>query len=210
MERALIITGGEAPASIPTNDYSRIIAADSGYELALALSLKPDLVVGDFDSTARKKELLDMGYKMAPVDKDYTDTELALVSLGGESYDLAGGGGGRIEHILSLFAAFQKFSPPLYWFTKSNLIITAKGKITLNLEKGTRISFFSMPSEAVRVRSKGLYWPLDDLVLSSAFVSLSNKTSKEVVTLESARRFFISLPSSYASKEKFAKLISTS
>ena len=82
---SLVFTGGEGPLVKPLifekYPYSRIIAADSGYDTARKLSMKVDDAVGDFDSSLYRDELIAEGFEPCPRDKDYSDSELALMRL---------------------------------------------------------------------------------------------------------------------------------
>ena len=83
MSRILIFANGELPdiekarALIRADDY--IICADGGTRHALALGLKPNLIVGDLDSVT-DDELQKANAKTIqyPRDKNETDLELAL------------------------------------------------------------------------------------------------------------------------------------
>lgn len=82
----------------PENSY--VIAADSGYSLVKKLGIKPDLIVGDFDSLS---EIVSEDCQIinAPVDKDDTDTMLAVkkaLSMGFDDITLASSIGGRLDH----------------------------------------------------------------------------------------------------------------
>src|SRR5258708_11382535 len=86
MPRVLIFANGELPdlerarALVQPGDH--IICADGGTYHALALGLRPDLVIGDMDSLAKddwkKLEQSDVSIELHPRDKDETDLELAL------------------------------------------------------------------------------------------------------------------------------------
>ena len=126
----LVIIGGKAPGHLQVrrDRYRRIIAADSGYDTACRLSITPDEVVGDFDSTDRADELIAMGYKPCPRDKDDTDAAIAIRRSSG-IYDLIGGGEGRIDHTLSLLAAFRTIAPPSIWYMLSDTLVSVSGCI---------------------------------------------------------------------------------
>lgn len=189
----LIITGGEAPAELPPLCYSNIIAADSGYDTALSLGLKVNQVVGDFDSVSDPQTLLAAGYKALPRDKDWSDTEVAIRNTSGP-YDLIGGGGGRADHFLSLFSLFASYPPPRFWFTKSDIMIPVMKEAHINIGKGCDISFIAFPGCTCHCRTSGLVWPLDSLELSASFVSLSNRSSEETVSIECDNPVFVRLP----------------
>lgn len=189
----LIITGGEAPSSLPPFRYENVIAADSGYDTALALGSRVDCVVGDFDSVKDPSALLSAGYKALPRDKDWSDTEVAIRSIEGE-YDLIGGGGGRADHFLSLFSLFATYPPPRFWFTKEDILISVYERCSLRIGTGCDISFIAFPGLRCHVKSSGLVWPLDSLELSAGFVSLSNRSCEEVVNIISDNPLFIRVP----------------
>ena len=107
MKTALVITGGYcnielAKAMIPSHS-DLIIAADSGYDTAEKLGIKPDIAMGDFDSM---KGRLPEGLETLRVacEKDVTDTMLACEyakDCGCREITIIGGTGGRIDHSLS-------------------------------------------------------------------------------------------------------------
>jgi thiamine pyrophosphokinase len=83
MTRTIIFANGELPniekarALIKADDY--IICADGGTRHALALGLKPNLIVGDLDSvTDVELQKADAKVMQYPRDKNETDLELAL------------------------------------------------------------------------------------------------------------------------------------
>ena len=81
-----------------------IIAADGGYRSLLSLGVKPDLVVGDFDSLGYVPQ--DVETVQVPVRKDDTDMLLAAqegLKRGYDRFMLVGGMGGRLDHTLGNF-----------------------------------------------------------------------------------------------------------
>ena len=61
------------------SDY--IICADGGVDIAKTYGIMPDCVIGDFDSTINSNRL-DCLYITLPSEKDFTDTEAAINTLG--------------------------------------------------------------------------------------------------------------------------------
>lgn len=103
---AVIFAGGyilnyEAVAS-KIKSGSLIICADSGYRHCEKLGIKPDILVGDFDSIEYIPNDL---YKISlSVDKNYTDSALAVeeaIHRGAKSILLAGMLGGRFDHSMA-------------------------------------------------------------------------------------------------------------
>jgi len=80
--RTWVIDGGPRIPSLPAEaSPSLVIAADIGYQHALALGLSVDVVVGDFDSLAPDNlQETDAGLLVQrhPQDKDASDLALAL------------------------------------------------------------------------------------------------------------------------------------
>ena len=198
---SLVIIGGYAPKSFEMNikAYDRIIAADSGYDTAKTLSIVPDLVVGDFDSTKYAEELIAKGYKQMPRDKDESDTELALMSLDKDSaYDILGGGEGRVDHLLSIMSLFKEYGYPRYWFTRVDTIITIIGKRIIKLPINTELSLFSI--YGANVSTSGLVWDLEARELDQSFLSLSNRTREEEISIICDRPILLRLnPNSFSS-----------
>lgn len=104
-DRFVIFAGGE-PVSREALDMDFIssavvIGADRGYELAEGLGVVPDIILGDFDSAAKRPD----GDKVTafPVDKDDTDLMLAVkkaLDLGARAIQIYGAMGGRLDHLL--------------------------------------------------------------------------------------------------------------
>lgn len=79
-----------------------IICADGGQDIALKYGITPDVVIGDFDSSAEKK-LFKCEYITYPVEKDITDAEACLnyaLEQGATNIIFYGGMGGRFDHTL--------------------------------------------------------------------------------------------------------------
>lgn len=82
------------------SDY--IICADGGQDVARRLGIKPDCVIGDFDSSNHQK-IFDCEYITYPVEKSLTDAEACLNYALEQKYNniiFYGGMGGRFDHTL--------------------------------------------------------------------------------------------------------------
>ncbi len=103
MSRCVIVGSMKVDSKIQQyiND-SFVIAADAGVKNLEDLNIKPDLIVGDFDSLGFVPEG-DNVIKY-PVKKDDTDMMLAVkeaLKLGYDDIVIFGGCGGRIDHTLA-------------------------------------------------------------------------------------------------------------
>ena len=115
--RAVVVADGAAPrradldAAWPgwMDGVSLVIAADGGWDKAVSIGLRPDLLVGDGDSLpeARFAELAAAGVPIerAATDKDESDAELAVQAAlrrGASHVTLLGAmGGQRFDHALA-------------------------------------------------------------------------------------------------------------
>ncbi len=194
MKRTLIIIGGKAPVDISFLDlsfYDEIIAADSGYDRAKEYKIKPDIVVGDMDSTEYSDEIRKKGVFFSPCDKDDSDFALAIRRAGDSEYDLIGGGEGRLDHSIAIFSAFTLFRPPRLWLTREDVIFSSSD-FQARLEKDTILSFFPADlRESVLVSTEGLVWNLREKEVSLGFISLSNRAEEDEIRIKASKALFI-------------------
>ena len=112
IRKILICSGGNLGAwAIPylQQPYNYFIGADKGALFLVENNIHPDLAIGDFDSvtdeqmmriTENSKNLLDFD----AIDKDYTDTELAIheaLKLQADEILIVGGLGTRFDHSIA-------------------------------------------------------------------------------------------------------------
>jgi len=183
---ALIITGGEVPDAaflLKLSDSADIvIAADSGLDAARGAGIVPDIIVGDFDSIRDRESLLvyekEHIFKYS-VEKDATDTEIALAKAlerGASRIVLAGGGGGRLDHLIGLVNLFRRKSSPDVWHTAAESVyrLRAGENSAFAANEGTLVSVFPILESSSGMYSKGLRWPLEGLVWHPGEFGLSN------------------------------------
>ena len=104
-----IISGGQSDDLAGIRDADFIIACDRGYAYAKEAGIRPDLLVGDFDSYRgaldKSVPVLDL-----PVEKDDTDTMAAVrwaVSEGFSELRLYCALGGRLDHLMGNIQALS-------------------------------------------------------------------------------------------------------
>ncbi len=195
--KGLLIIGGAGPGATAfaecLSGADVVVAADSGFDAAVAFGVEPDLVVGDMDSLREKRrfELIARERKMIfPRDKEETDTEIGLRLLqerGCTEVVIAGGGGGRIDHLLAIAMLFERDSPPRRWVTDKEDILLVDGEMEFHGIEGCTISFFPLGGEAAELGSEGLKWPLDGLVLRRGYGGISNKAVQNTVRVRAGR-----------------------
>ena len=157
-----------------------VIAADGGYERLLRVGIKPDLIIGDFDSlgyTPREDQVI-----VLPTVKDVTDTWAAIEQAqkrGYREFHLYGCTGGRVEHTfanIQTAAALAECGQSCLIFGK-NQVITAISEQTLCFSAKAEgyISVFSHTDRCC-VTLKGLKYELEDAALSNRFpLGVSNE-----------------------------------
>jgi thiamine pyrophosphokinase len=201
----VIFTGGSFPAPEETTGFWKnfppayVIAADSGLETAAkyskffqdAYNFIPSAILGDFDSLSDKSLLLRYPseiIKKFPENKDYTDTELALV----QAYSVAsalkkkpfitltGGDGGRIDHLLGIYDTFSSgyhadtwlCSHQVVWYLAAGEVCEISGLLENDPVSVARTSSYTGGS----IHSEGLVWE-SDLFRKKGMPSISNKIS---------------------------------
>ncbi len=165
----LLIGGGAASVAdvmAARELVSTCVAVDGGLRLALASGVEPVAVVGDFDSVlpedlARVPEAI----LHRITGQDDTDFEKALARLDVPLVLGIGFMGGRVDHQLAaLHALIGPAAPPCILFAEEELLFHCPQALSLPCVAGDVVSLF--PLAAVRGRSTGLEWPIDDLLLS--------------------------------------------
>jgi thiamine pyrophosphokinase len=185
---ALLVTGGKAPPrrrlEARFEGFGLVCAADSGLDTLVAWGIEPDLIVGDMDSVSTPS-LVDRfpaaELRIAPRDKDETDTELgldALAARGAERIVLAGGGEGRLDHLLAIRAIFERRGRPRpsEWHTSGEAVYLVEEGRSLELDAapGSIVSVFPVAGGAEGMSSEGLKWPLGGLRWGSGDCGVSN------------------------------------
>jgi thiamine pyrophosphokinase len=188
----IVFTGGEGPgpqairALLDDMAGALMVAADSGLALAEAAGIKPDWIVGDMDS-------LDNGNRLShypkekvicyPVDKDCTDTEIALALLWEKTSKetwIVGGGGGRLDHIFGIRDLFERERYPRRWITANEDIYCVEGgdeendRLKAALQQGKLVSIFPLGNGPWKAESKGLKWDLGNASWRRGLFGLSN------------------------------------
>lgn len=180
--KALLVIGGESPSSDIINkvlpDFSYVCAADSGLDTLRQWNIKPDLVIGDMDSI-KDHGILSMydNVKVFPEDKDYSDTEIAVLELRSMGYSyicLFGGGAGRLDHLLAIRALFERPKGPDEWLSPGGRLIRIDKPGNFSCPKGSMISVFPLSFGAYNMDSLGLKWPLKGLYFNAGYFGLSN------------------------------------
>lgn len=159
--------------------FDYIIAVDGGYAHLEACGVRPDMVLGDFDSLGYKPT----GIRVAsyPPEKDKSDLELAFDRASSLRYDevmVYGALGGRFDHSLANIQLFAKFSEKGIYVSAVDgdvILCTLTGPDMLDLPAYTEgcVSVFSLSDCARGVTETGMKYALDN-------EPLTNRTSRGV------------------------------
>lgn len=147
-----------------------VVGADGGVRFLLAAGVRPDLVVGDFDSlpAAGVAELEAARVELVrhPVHKDQTDGELAVdeARRRGAGELVLAGGFGALDHTLGHLAVLRRqeaagvpcrlVSPRL-----TVRVLAAPAAVVLDAAPGVRVSLVPLGADAV-ITLAGLAYPL--------------------------------------------------
>jgi len=179
VDTVVIFSGGPRPgrhvvAELPVG--APIVAADRGAAHALALGLRVELAVGDFDSIpAPALEALERSgarLERHPSAKDATDLELALdaaAALAPSRILVVGGASGRLDHRLGellLLGAEAYAGVEVDALLGRARVHVIRGERHLAGRQGELISLFAVNGAARGVVSEGLVYPLRGEVLA--------------------------------------------
>ena len=185
--------GMEMASYLQPQDF--IVACDAGYRNAARLGVRPDLIVGDFDSAPQPET--DRQTIVLPHVKDDTDTQYAARWLVEHGYDevvlLGALGGARIEHM------FANISTGLYLALHGEKAILADARsemhyllpgrpLALERKDWMYLSVYALGAPMTGVNLRGVYYPLQDTTLTELDYPLgtSNEFTEPVAHLECA------------------------
>ena len=181
----VIFCAGEfdAPARpLEKDDY--IIAADGGLKHTRKLGIEPNEIIGDFDSLG----FTPPGAEIFPVEKDDTDAMLAVrrgLELWYREFLLYGSlDGPRLDHTVANFQTLQFLADrdAVGYLVGNRSIVTVvkNGSIAFPAGLSGNLSVFCMGADARGVTERGLYYTLEDGVLTSGFpLGVSNHFTGE-------------------------------
>ena len=191
-KKTVIVTGGpiypEASALISEDDL--VICADSGVDFCRANNIRIDKVYGDLDSISEEGKnyirVKAVPLETFPVEKDMTDTELALRTVD-KSTDilLICSLEGRPDHVVTNVALISRLREEGFSLIASDGItdiIPLAGTDEITIKdifdaSGKAVSLIPMCEEVTGVTTGGLYYELSDATLK---FGSSYSTSNEI------------------------------
>lgn len=192
-KKVLIISGGKAyddliSALVSKEQYSLIIAADSGLNAAERLNLKPDCIVGDFDSVSQsvleKYKALSVPIKTFPREKDMTDTQISLelaMSHKPARIDIVAATGCRLDHVLAnihLLMNPMQAGIDAFIIDINNKIYLRNNSFDIEKDKqfGNYVSLLPFSEKVTNITLKGFKYPLEyATLLAGSSLGISNE-----------------------------------
>ena len=176
-----------------SRDFDFIIGVDRGAEVLLDAGVKPDIAIGDFDSVTDLSYIEGSGIRILkfPVEKDKSDTELAIEFALGKGFDvfvMTSMLGRRTDHLLFNISLLVN----LYRKGKDCTIIEEHEEIrlleserkTFHVRSGDIVSLFPIDKIIYGVSTEGLKYELQGKnLVSSSTLSLSNVALKNDVSI---------------------------
>lgn len=205
MKKILIISGGkiEEPFAVDymkSQNFDVVIAADSGIEFLYRHQLKPDILVGDFDSANKEivayyKNDPEVEFREFQPEKDDTDTEIAVllaIEKGADEVHLLGATGSRIDHMLAnvaLLGLLLERQIPAYLVDAQNRIRLINGRTLIEkaVQYGDYVSLLPFMGEVRGLTLTGFKYPLENYTMGGYHsIGVSNEIVEEkaVITMK--------------------------
>ena len=146
-----------------------VVCADGGYQYALKADRKPDLIIGDFDSSEFPQNMKCDIIKL-PVHKDDTDTMYCVkecMKMGFKEILLLGMTGGRLDHTFAnfctlLYTAENAVHAKILDGENTIFAMTKGMKEIIENKKGHIFSIFPFGCKSCQVTLDGFEYPLNE------------------------------------------------
>ena len=199
-QELLLVSGGRAPSERWLKNvasHRMLWCIDHGIDCCYSAGLLPQKLIGDGDSASSLAwswaESNDVPIARFPVQKDYTDTQLALEMAESAGYFviLTGAMGGRFDHAYSTIFSFghSHLHGCIADDREAVLFLHQKESINLNfLQSPKAISLLPLTKKTEGVSIDSVLWPLEDAVLHQSLpyaVSNELKNNNACISLKS-------------------------
>ncbi|MBO5440350.1 MAG: thiamine diphosphokinase [Clostridia bacterium] len=172
MNTCYIVCALDCELDFKLDSSDLVIGADRGYLTLVKNKIKPDVVIGDFDSyTGEVKCENIIKY---PVKKDFTDSALAIefaLSKGYKKITIYGAIGGMLDHTLAniaLLANYTEKGIDISFVDGDNITFALHNeKVIFDKDTKGRISVFSNTDISLGVTEKGLLYEVDNITLKN-------------------------------------------
>ena len=201
-KKTVIVSGGLLDEDfvltiLKSEETEFVIGVDKGLEFLYKHEIKPDYIVGDFDSVSRElvdyyREELNVPIREFNPVKDASDTEIALrlcLGLNRKSILILGGTGNRIDHLWANVQCLQialQAGADARIVDSHNQIRLLDSDITLKKSEafGPYFSLFPLEMPVDELSIRGAKYPLQNHFLKpSDSLCVSNEFAEDEVTI---------------------------
>ena len=180
----MMCAGNYHPMEIQRDPDDFVIAVDGGLSHLIRQGIRPDFLLGDFDSLGPENAEIAAGYRAMgdssflelPVEKDDTDT-MAAAKLGIEKgyteFLIYGGLGARLDHTI---ANIQTLAG---WLLdrETSVTVIGEGRFVIPESFEGTVSLFSLDTELRDVSIRGMKYNIENAAVGNDYpIGCSNET----------------------------------
>ena len=188
----MMCAGNYHPMEIQRDPDDFVIAVDGGLSHLIRQGIRPDFLLGDFDSLGPENAEIAAGYRAMgdssflelPVEKDDTDT-MAAAKLGIEKgyteFLIYGGLGARLDHtmanIQTLAWILRHGGQGWLLDRETSVTVIGEGRFVIPKSFEGTVSLFSLDTELRDVSIRGMKYNLENAAVRNDFpLGCSNET----------------------------------
>lgn len=194
-DEILFIGGGRFPNEnyfLKLAENRKIFCIDRGIEFCYKLKIFPEILIGDFDS-ANKISVnwaIENNIKIFrhPIEKDFTDTQLALNLLNKNSVAiLTGGFGGRLDHLFSTIFSCANSKNKIFLADDDEIIFYLRDSESVEIDfykKPRALSLLPITKICEGVTTENLHWELNDAkIFQDILNTVSNRIESDKIKI---------------------------
>ena len=195
LSEVILISGGRKPNLEWFNEVKLnrpIYCVDHGIDFCRESGTVPELLIGDLDSAASEsiQWAIDNGVNIErhPIDKDFTDTQLALDKINENSFAIITSTfGGRLDHLFSTLFTCANSNIKSCLADDREIVIFADAGENVSIEfkiKPLALSLLPMTDTCKGVTIDGVHWPLQSADLKQSTPNaISNRVESKIINI---------------------------
>lgn len=166
----VIVGGGGVDLDLLRELYAsgaRLVGADGGADVIVSAGLRPEVIIGDFDSLREPLSWLGKTRLMQIAEQETTDFEKAIYSTRAPVTVALGMTGGRFDHTLAALDAMARYAErrQIILVDSHDMALGLTGPVSFEVNPGERVSVHPL-APITFWRSEGLEYPLDSVKLA--------------------------------------------
>jgi thiamine pyrophosphokinase len=170
------------------SEFPLLIAVDGGVNHCHRLNLRPDLIIGDFDSADPTilSHFDQVPKKKFPKDKDHTDLELAIQTAFHSKVEeivVFAALQGRTDHALGNLILLSRYPGKLFLESDAERLFVIDKSTQFDTYRSQQISLIPLNGPVKSVYTTGLKWELTGQTLDKHFISISNEATQSQVSV---------------------------